>query len=112
MNSDVKAMWVKALRSGEYQQGQNELRNADGYCCLGVLCDLYSKETGTPWEYYDGYIEFLGHDTALPGQVQGWAGCVASPVVQFPSGHVESLAFVNDSGVTFDEIATMIESYL
>ena len=40
--------WVDALRSGNYQQGYNYLSQRDGsnqkYCCLGVLCDLFSTE--------------------------------------------------------------------
>ena len=42
--------WVAALRSGTYQQGQRVLRNDhNGYCCLGVLCDLVKGELGLKW---------------------------------------------------------------
>jgi hypothetical protein len=41
MDAELKAKWVAALRSGEYQQTVGTLRLAsDGqiyYCCLGVL---------------------------------------------------------------------------
>lgn len=43
--SDVKK-WVKALRSGGYQQGKENLCKEDeisgdcDYCCLGVACDI------------------------------------------------------------------------
>jgi len=38
MPKAVKERWLKALRSGEYKQGQGMLRDAEGgYCCLGVL---------------------------------------------------------------------------
>lgn len=44
MNPEVKALWLNALRSGEYQQGTGKLKQTYGgdqrYCCLGVLCDL------------------------------------------------------------------------
>lgn len=48
MNEQVKKMWVDALRSGEYKQGQNVLHafNSVGeerFCCLGVLCDIAVK---------------------------------------------------------------------
>lgn len=46
MNKKVKAKWVKALKSGEFKQGKNTLKNNGKYCCLGVLCELYRKETG------------------------------------------------------------------
>lgn len=41
LDPEVKAQWVAALRSGEYQQGKLCLRNKDNcYCCLGVLANL------------------------------------------------------------------------
>lgn len=38
----LRARWVKALRSGEYGQTTGSLyRSAnDAYCCLGVLCEV------------------------------------------------------------------------
>jgi hypothetical protein len=46
-NTEVIQKWIDALTSGEYQQGTGMLQSAEGeYCCLGVLCDLYIKETG------------------------------------------------------------------
>ncbi len=32
--------WTKALRSGEYAQGESWLRCEDTFCCLGVLADI------------------------------------------------------------------------
>jgi hypothetical protein len=37
MQPELKAKWVKALRSGEYKQGRKYLSNYEEYCCLGVL---------------------------------------------------------------------------
>lgn len=37
MDAKLKADWVKALRSGEYQQTTANLVTDDGFCCLGVL---------------------------------------------------------------------------
>ena len=39
-------LWLAALRSGEYDQQQAVLKNGFGYCCLGVACDVYRKQTG------------------------------------------------------------------
>ena len=47
--SDVKK-WVKALRSGDYQQGKANLCKEDKisgdceYCCLGVACDILTED--------------------------------------------------------------------
>ena len=56
MNPQVKEKWVNALRSGEYSQCDGKLRSADGFCCLGVLCDLYSQEPFTKgWVSHNVY---------------------------------------------------------
>jgi hypothetical protein len=46
MKPDIKQKWVNDLKSGEYKKGKGYLHKEDTYCCLGVLCDLYQKETG------------------------------------------------------------------
>lgn len=41
--------WIKALRSGNYQQGESALHlKGDGYCCLGVACDLFDNTRWAP----------------------------------------------------------------
>ena len=48
MDEKLKKRWVKALRSGEYEQGRGQLRTWDGrFCCLGVLCNLIDN---TAWD--------------------------------------------------------------
>lgn len=44
MNAALKAKWVDALRSGDYQQGEMFLRRDGKHCCLGVLCELAGIE--------------------------------------------------------------------
>src|SRR5690348_18296721 len=70
MNQEIKKKWVKALRSGEYKQGTSLLYNSanETYCCLGVLCDLYTKETKIEYRK-DGEIKEI-----LPNEVIKWAG--------------------------------------
>ncbi len=51
MNPEVKQKWIGALRSGKYEQGTEKLRSVSGYCCLGVLCDLYAQEHNIEWEF-------------------------------------------------------------
>jgi hypothetical protein len=36
--------WIKALRSGEYKQISGKLGDNNGYCCLGVACEVYRKQ--------------------------------------------------------------------
>lgn len=36
----TKEEWIAALRSGEFKQGKSRLVSNDGYCCLGVMCEV------------------------------------------------------------------------
>src|ERR1044072_180997 len=40
INKDELRIWIAALRSGEYQQGNGTLQSKNGYCCLGVACKV------------------------------------------------------------------------
>lgn len=67
MDKEVKAEWVEALRSGEFEQGRQFLRTQGGeYCCLGVLSELSVRrhiiEMHTDKDgitQYDGYFSYL-----------------------------------------------------
>lgn len=108
MNPEIKARWVAALRSGEYQQTRKNLRDENGFCCLGVLCDLHARETGTGWDKgLEGDYIYNGTSTFLPYVVAYWAGLEnAHPVT---AGGV-SLADLNDTGHDFNFIADVIEN--
>lgn len=113
MNENAKK-WVAALRSGEYKQVTGMLHERDGgFCCLGVACDLYAKETGlVGWsepKNSSPYMEFgeSGNAMILPGHVQRWIG------LRTDNGtidHYSCLASMNDNGKNFSEIADFIES--
>lgn len=116
MNADVKELWVNALRSGEYEQGEGNLRvrldnGSYEFCCLGVLCDIYRKETGEGDWGQDNF--FLGESEYLPIKVTSWAGLRDSnPVVRDSDDFNSELADLNDGGVDFETIADYIEKQL
>jgi hypothetical protein len=46
MKAKFKAKWLKALRSGKYEQGFGSLRlHKENYCCLGVLLHCVSPRS-------------------------------------------------------------------
>jgi len=48
---ELFGIWVDALINQDYQQTTKYLKTDEGYCCLGVLEDLYSKHIAyAPWE--------------------------------------------------------------
>lgn len=120
MNPEIKAQWVAALRSGEYEQGAGHLHRGDTFCCLGVLCDLAIK-AGAPEvkEYLHppwSMTAYSGSEWNLPPSVMEWARLNNSdPFLVFKRGEVNvrhRVSDINDSGVTFDEIADLIEAQL
>lgn len=113
MHQDVKNQWVTALRSGEYQQSTGHLRDKEGYCCLGVLCELAVEADIIPASvYYDEYHdirEFAGETQFLPEIVQEWAGLDdKDPYVRVTDVIDDSLSNLNDGGHNFTEIAEYI----
>lgn len=120
MKPEIKEKWVKALRSGEYKQGSSALRtvihNDERFCCLGVLCDLYSIEhKKDEWSLKEGGGSYNHNGSGgYPSQkVLDWAGlyCSAGDFVTIGDDN-ETLASMNDLGYTFKEIATAIEEQL
>jgi hypothetical protein len=105
MKQDIKAKWISALRSGEYEQGKQALKLDHTFCCLGVLCDIHSKETGTEWK--DGY--YNESRSFLPRAVIYWAELEENPNIYY---NTMSLSSLNDSGSTFLQIADLIEAQL
>lgn len=113
MKPKVKAQWVAALRSGDYTQTQGRLRRDGGFCCLGVLCDLYRQETGKG--AWDGGNLVWGGKTlgeAILGRVVcDWAGLTSSnPYINDDKN--ATLTGMNDHGASFKEIAAVIEAKL
>ena len=126
MNSQVKEKWIAALRSGEYEQGDGKLRTRKGYCCLGVLCDLYSKENAWDWEFRGDdetihlpmdYWYFDEESEFLPISVMEWSGLKTNcPEVNVNTdayeGDYDLIANLNDAGYSFDALSNIIEEQL
>ena len=110
----IKEKWVKALRSGEYHQGDGQLYNSaeNTYCCLGIL----ELVCGTPLEVMDDggtgdkcYSSDLGDLANAPTEFRKAIGAGG---YKTPAG---ILAEMNDGNAgdgkqySFEEIALYIE---
>lgn len=109
MNGDYKRLWIEALRSGEYKQGQRTLRRNGRYCCLGVLCEVAREAVGGDWEIHGDTIA----DTFTVSDVDA----VSLPPVEILDAtglwlnSARRLANLNDSGLfDFEKIAAIIEA--
>jgi hypothetical protein len=115
MNKRIKKLWIKALRSGKYEQQQSALRVVEdgdvlGYCCLGVLCEVYRRSTGHgKWAHSTFSVGGAESMSQLPDPVCEWAGIEErNPKL----GRIKTAITLNDQGKPFTFIADRIEKYL
>jgi hypothetical protein len=100
MKHITREEWIEALESGKYQQASGVLMShkGDGFCCIGVACDL----AGVPRDELKGrsisHFDFLC--SAKPGQLFVDLGLTARQCFQ--------LAQANDRGHSFINIADRI----
>lgn len=99
--------WVKALRSGKYQQGRDCLFNGIGYCCLGVACLVAGKKFIQ--KNGDYVVERTKEYAHLPPSIKRLMKMKTSIGEFKNNGEVNSLIAMNDSDQTFEEIADFIE---
>lgn len=122
MNPIVKKKWLKALRSGKYKKTTHALHCGKGFCCLGVLTDLYIKENPKyrSWKRAtDSSMSYKGEGSIIPSSVKRWAGIKASNPVMNVRGSIiqANLAELNDGSWqikpwSFKRIAKLIEAQL
>jgi hypothetical protein len=126
-NRQVIKMWVDALRSGQYSQTHRTLRDEKGYCCLGVLCDLYrqspeGQSLSARWEetFFVTEGDVVGEMFTmkkawfLHPNVRAWAGLRSNNPPDSDTdedkGVTRTLGFLNDTDrLSFAEIADVIE---
>jgi|SRR6478752_6819975 len=121
MDEAFKTEWIKRLRSGDYVQGQGQLRSENKYCCLGVACDIAAdwgmgEWVGDAFAYDDPYVSdgvwaesawMTGH---LPYALARRLGLPSgNPHMSDPN---EYLSDLNDNGFGFGDIADIIQAQL
>ena len=128
MDKKIKRRWLRALRSGKYTQCKGSLHiKDDGFCCLGVLCDILRKDfDNVKWRdsgYHpngdddDEECEIFQRTAVLPIEIMKYAKlCDRESYVEIVSPKDNeskvSLAELNDEGWTFEEIADVIAKQL
>jgi hypothetical protein len=108
MDANFKKKWVEALRSGSYKQAQYGLQRDGGFCCLGVLCDIYDN-TGWKEQTRDGYTTYT-----LGGQdEQTWLPDAIRDKLEIPRDAIGTLVEMNDrDNLKFGQIADYIDKNL
>lgn len=109
MDKKIKAIWLKALRSGKYRRTTGTLRTVskagtERFCCLGVLADVASPE---PWVGRGGGYTFFGN-----GKSTGLLGSDFQRRCGLTDDQQDFLSNMNDGGWTFKRLANWIEKNL
>ena len=121
MKTPERDEWIKALRSGDYEQSKHMLHSNRGWCCLGVACDIFKETLDLKVDKVlheeGGFEVFYNYDSqVLPRAVQEHIG-LNTPEGLFKSPRMEganageTLSSVNDEGATFEQIATILEDH-
>jgi len=111
--NDAEKQLVAALRSGKYVQGQHCLRKGDTYCCLGVACDIFKQEE---WiRLSQAVFQIEENKMVLPDRIVNilnWKHWQGSMVFYGFNGVIirHFLSELNDAGLTFGQIADIIEA--
>lgn len=113
-------LWTAALRSGEYRQATGRLKRyfpddeggGEGYCCLGVACDVMLKNANLTASERKHILDSLENDYLPLYTVSRWYGLGHnnSPFVWTKNGSAEVLTSLNDNGDhNFIQIADLID---
>ncbi len=111
LDKAFKAKWVKAVRSGRYEQNIIELRvgkknTGFSYCCLGVACNIMDRH----WKISKFNNITYSHKHSEPG----YDALNHTFLKQINLTHKQEskLIDMNDAGKSFNEIADYIEKHL
>ena len=122
MDPHLKEQWLKALRSGKYEQTSGFLCEVDSdaeesFCCLGVLFDIAGGEVGGEWSEPKSVFKFspLARKAIVKSSRSSDSSMLPNGFTKFSklSKYTQNeLAEMNDNGWSFEKIANWIERNL
>ena len=122
MDKRIKKLWVNALRSGEFKQGRGFLLKDGCYCALGVLSVLALIEGICTYEEINGVGAFDKRKFNLSFNVMKWADIAQDNeryLISSEHGVIvkihkkdTTIMELNDKGMSFKKLSTIIERHL
>ena len=101
MNTEIKKLWVNALKSGDYKQGfKQSFYDGELFCAIGVLMDIFFKTQYTTWVHGAGKAQ--SEIDKLMFDFENWSGLELCDLEIMHINDVERKSFL--------EIADFIES--
>lgn len=91
--------WMDALKSGEYKKTKGVLHTENGFCCLGVACDLRDREG---WEKLGmGTYRFMSCSSYMPEVIM-------QDLALLEKGHSALMRYNDTDNLDFTQIADII----
>lgn len=114
MTPERKAKWLADLRSGHYPKTKSYLKNAQGYCCLGLLLEtepgcgfVPDPKAADPTDYFE------------PNPLDGMTMNDGQELSGYAADHfglsddvLNALMHLNDTNESFDPVCVYIETKL
>ena len=113
MTLEQKSRWVAALRSGLYAQTTCALRDKNGYCCLGVYCDI-SGLGG--WTVHNNEFTFGNDEDAnsavVPDYMSHYSLTFVPDLLDRNEFKVEWATLNDENNLSFNQIADLVEYFI
>lgn len=120
VNVENMRVWVARLRDPDAKKAKGQLREGDGFCCLGHACDVSGLGTWNDAEQYVIEGDTTGpHGYLLPPGVLEWLGLTtgngnSNPTlvsrIGGPNGHSFAATLNDKSGWSLRMIADAVEA--
>ena len=101
-------LWLQALRSNNYAQGMQHLNTPHGFCCLGVACEIFKDALDLEVKILPTQTFYEGVSGTAPVRVIEHLGLYGDVGEADPTSSKNSLARLNDEGISFTEIADLV----
>lgn len=114
----LQTQWLADLRSGKYKQTTTYLHDANGFCCLGIATEItcgLAPVKVTKMDHvreYPDLVSSLDDITRilLPEQIVKKMKFRTRAGDSRDSLSISALSELNDDGVSFSEIADLVEA--
>lgn len=113
MKRSIARRWASALDSGEYKQTVGRLRDDEGFCCIGVLCNIHAQDNPEIAAKETDMYSYLGCEEEAPEEVLEWSG-MKEPEGELPErirGHMCLTGLNDNAQMSFPEIAKIIRKH-
>lgn len=104
--SNIKK-WCKALRSGKYKQTKRFLQDNNGFCCLGVACDIFINKKEQVLKSNKTLYGYVPENQKASPK---WLKDIEDEFANITNISLVSLNDSSELNMSFDEIADVLEA--